>query len=68
MICKIKEGRDGVSIELADKMKALDKLSNYLGVTPQDLLDKAKVQLLEDQAGIDQDNSLQITIIRKEDE
>lgn len=67
MICKIKEGRDGVSIELADKMKALDKLSNYLGVTPQDLLDKAKVQLLEDQAGIDQDNSLQITIVRKED-
>ena len=67
VICKIKEGREGLSIELADKMKALDKLSNYLGVTPKDLLDKAKVDLVRDQMGEDQDNSLQITIIRKEE-
>lgn len=67
LICKIKEGRDGVSIELADKMKALDKLSNYLGVTPQDVLDKVRVDMLKDQIGTDQDNNIQITIVRKED-
>lgn len=67
LICKVKEGRDGVSIELADKMRALDKLSNYLGVTPQDLLDKAKLDLARDQAGMEEDNSIQITIVRKEE-
>lgn len=67
IVCKIKEGRDGVSIELADKMRALEKLSNYLGVTPQDIMDKVKVDLLREQAGQDQDNSLQITIVRKEE-
>ena len=69
LICKIKEGRDGISIELADKMRALDKLSNYLGVTPQDLIDKVKLDLLREQSGSDsEDNSLQITIVRKETE
>lgn len=67
LICKIKEGRDGFSVELADKMKALEKLSNYLGVTPQDILDKVKVDVMKDQMGVEQDNSLQITIVRKEE-
>lgn len=67
LICKIKEGRDGVSVELADRMKALDKLSNYLGVTPQDVLDKVRADILKDQIGQDQDNALQITIVRKDE-
>ena len=67
LICKIKEGRDGVSIELADRMRALDKLSNYLGVTPQDILDKVKADLLKEQAGEESDGALKITIVRKDD-
>lgn len=67
LICKIKEGRDGVSVELADRMKALEKLSNYLGVTPQDILDKVRADVMKDQIGQEQDNALQITIVRKEE-
>lgn len=67
LICKIKEGRDGVSVELADRMKALEKLSNYLGVTPQDILDKVKADLLKEQAGEESDGALKITIVRKEE-
>lgn len=36
LIVKIKEGREGLSLELADKMKALEKLEQYTGVMPED--------------------------------
>ena len=36
LIVKIQEGRNGLSLELADKMKALEKLEQYLGVMPDD--------------------------------
>lgn len=36
LITKIKEGKDGVSIELADKMKALDMLTKYLRILEDD--------------------------------
>lgn len=36
LITKLKEGREGISIELADKLKALDKLEKYLEVMPGD--------------------------------
>ncbi|MCU5173765.1 terminase small subunit [Bacillus paranthracis] len=34
IIAEVKQGRDGISIKLADKMKALDKLSQYFDLVP----------------------------------
>ncbi|PHC86047.1 terminase [Bacillus wiedmannii] len=34
IITEVKQGRDGVTIKLADKMKALDKLSQYFDLVP----------------------------------
>ncbi|PEW91874.1 terminase [Bacillus thuringiensis] len=34
IIAEVKQGRDGVSIKLADKMKALDKLAQYFDLVP----------------------------------
>lgn len=34
IISEVKEGRDGVSIKLLDKMKALEKLEKYLDILP----------------------------------
>ena len=34
IITEVKQGKDGVSVKLADKMKALDKLSQYFDLVP----------------------------------
>lgn len=50
LIKSIKSGRDGVSIELYDKMKALDSLAKYSADMPKDykqILDERKQELLE---------------------
>jgi phage terminase small subunit len=47
MIVKVKEGRDGVSIELADKLTALSKLEKYLEVMPSDWKQKVEEKKLE---------------------
>ncbi|MGN4719669.1 terminase small subunit [Bacillus cereus group sp. MYBK226-2] len=44
IITEVKQGRDGVSIKLADKMKALDKLSQYFDLVP----DNFKKQIEEE--------------------
>lgn len=64
VIQEVKEGRDGVTIKLADRMKALDRLSEYLGVTPEDKTKMAK-QILAQRAvdGEGEDNSLTIEIL-----
>lgn len=36
LITKLTEGKAGTTVELADKMKALEKLEQYLGVMPSD--------------------------------
>lgn len=41
IISEVKQGRDGASIKLADKMKALEWLSNYFMMNP---MDKHKVE------------------------
>ena len=49
MVVKVKEGRDGVTIELADKLKALEKLERYLKVMPSDWkqrVEEKKVELM----------------------
>lgn len=45
LISEVKQGKDGVSIKLTDKMKALDKLAEYFDLFP----DKFKRQIQEEQ-------------------
>lgn len=47
VITEIKEGKDGVTIKMADKMKALDRLSAYFRVLPGDKAQDAKLRILE---------------------
>lgn len=75
LITKIKEGRDGVSIELADKMKALEKLEQYLDVMPEDwrqILEQNKLELMREKLDLEkqrvengEDKPLEILITRK---
>jgi len=64
VIQEVKEGRDGVTIKLADRMKALDKLSEYLGVTPEDKSKMVK-QILAQRAveSEKEDDSLVVKIL-----
>lgn len=50
IISEVKQGKDGVSIKLEDKMKALDKLSQYFDLFP----DKFKRQIEEEKLKIAQ--------------
>lgn len=50
MIAEIKEGRDGISIKLVDKHKALEVLAKYLGVTTDgvNVLGNLGIQFVDD--------------------
>lgn len=50
LVKSIKSGRDGVSIELHDKLKALDALAKYTADMPKDykqILEERRMELLE---------------------
>lgn len=47
IITEIKEGKDGITIKTADKMKALDRLSAYFKVLPGDKAVEVKRAILE---------------------
>lgn len=50
LVKSIKSGRDGISIELHDKMKALDFLSRYVEDMPKDwkqMIEERKLELME---------------------
>lgn len=47
VITEIKEGKDGITIKMADKMKALDRLSSYLKILPGDKAQETKRLILE---------------------
>lgn len=50
LIKSIKSGRDGISIELYDKLKALDSLAKYTADMPKDfrqLIDERRMDLME---------------------
>lgn len=52
LVKSIKSGRDGISIELYDKMKALDSLVKYMDCMPTDWkqrLEERKLQLMENE-------------------
>jgi phage terminase small subunit len=50
IITEVKKGKDGVSVKLADKMKALDKLSLYFDLFPDKFkrdIEKGKLKLAQ---------------------
>lgn len=50
LVKSIKSGKDGISIELWDKLKALDNLSRYVQDMPEDFkqrLEKRRLELME---------------------
>ncbi|MEW9595775.1 terminase small subunit [Bacillus toyonensis] len=47
IITEVKQGRDGISIKLADKMKALDKLSLYFDLFPDNFKRKVDEERLQ---------------------
>lgn len=50
LVKSIKSGRDGISIELYDKLKALDSLAKYTADMPKDykqILDERKQEIIE---------------------
>lgn len=65
VVTEIKEGKDGITIKLADKMKALDRLSSYFKVLPGDKAQDAKVRVLEKAAKSDgeDESPLKIEIV-----
>lgn len=65
VITEVKEGKDGVTIKLADKMKALDRLSSYLKILPGDKAQEAKLKILEKAANSsdDEDEPFKIEIV-----
>ena len=65
VITEIKEGKDGITIKMADKMKALDRLSSYFKVLPGDKAQDAKLRILEKAANSDGDDEepLKIEIV-----
>ncbi|PDZ06584.1 terminase [Bacillus cereus] len=58
IISEVKQGRDGISIKLADKMKALDKLAQYFDLVPDNFKrqieeERHKMQMEVQKAQID---------------
>lgn len=70
IISEVKQGKDGVSVKLHDKLKAMAALEKYLGfMTEEDRLRveklKGEVKLLEQKATADTDKPIEILIKRK---
>lgn len=64
VITEVKEGKDGITIKMADKMKALDRLSAYFKVLPGDKTQDAKLRILEKAASTEGDEDpLKIEIV-----
>ncbi|MCM1564911.1 MAG: terminase small subunit [Dehalobacter sp.] len=54
LICQVKKGRDGVSIKLEDRQKALDKLEKYFDLFPdkfQRRIEEEKLKLAQRKVG-----------------
>ncbi|WP_261178844.1 terminase small subunit [Anaerobacillus sp. CMMVII] len=47
IVTEVKKGKEGVSIKLADKMKALEKLWDYFDMMPENIQDQLKVEKLK---------------------
>lgn len=47
LITEVKQGKDGISVKLADKMKALEKLADYLDLFPDNFKRKIEEEKLK---------------------
>ena len=65
VITEIKEGKDGITIKMADKMKALDRLSSYFKILPGDKAQEMKLKVIEKALSSDDedDEPLKIEIV-----
>lgn len=60
IVTEVKQGKDGVSVKLADKMKALDKLAEYFDVFPDKFkrrIEEEKLKIAQAQLNKDEDDS-----------
>ena len=56
LISKIRQGKDGVSIEMVDKLRALEKLERYFDCMPKDWkqkIEEKKLDLMEQKLELD---------------
>lgn len=71
VITEAKLGKEGIAIKLADKMKALDKLSQYFDLFPDSFkrkIEKEKLKLARQKTEKDaQDGAVEVLITRKGD-
>ncbi|GIP10411.1 PBSX phage terminase small subunit [Paenibacillus macerans] len=72
IISEVVQGKNGVSVKLADRMKALEKLEKYVGfMTEEEQLKikklKGEIALIEQKANTDDDKPIEIVIKRKGD-
>lgn len=65
LITEVKSGRDGVSIKLADKLKALDRLEKLFDAVPDRrlILDEKKFEFQKELAGSAVGENTQVTIV-----
>lgn len=75
IITEVKKGKDGVSVKLADKMKALEMLSKYFDLLSendkkrlQEEKLKAEIEKIRLETKIDDINSSKTVIVTNEDE
>lgn len=70
LIKSIKRGRDGVTVELYDKVKALEKLEKFFDVMPKDWhqkIEERKVELLEQRLELERIKAGQSDIEEEDD-
>jgi len=56
LVSEIKSGKDGVTIKLVDKLKALEKLEHYFDVMPKDWrqkIEERKVEIMQQRLELD---------------
>ena len=65
LITEVKQGRDGTSIKLADRMKALDWLAEHMDMATEE--QRAKIEVMKSKIENDGDKSIQITFVKAGD-
>lgn len=65
LITEVKQGRDGASIKLADRMKALDWLAEHMDMATEE--QRAKIEVMKSKIENDEDKSIQITFVKAGD-
>lgn len=66
LIAEVKQGKDGASIKLADRMKALDWLSKHMNMATEE--QRARIDLMKSQiSSKDDDKPIQISFVKASD-